>query len=137
MALGYTRQESRQELSRSSPGGKNQSHTVCSWPWSAEIRQHGTTAISSGRWGAVRRTAAALAYLAGLEGIPWRGGCRWNPSSTGEGPSELAVERDVSESGSLYAPWCVEGYGELVLSTASLMERTRPYQLPIELRAEL
>ena len=81
--------------------------------------------------------AAALAYLAGLEGIPWRGDCRWNPSATGEGPSELVVEREVSESGSLYAPWCVEGYGELVLSTASLMERTRPYQLPIELRAEL
>ena len=50
-----------------------------------------------------------------------------------DGPSELVVEREVSESGCLYVPWCVDGYGELVLSTASLMERTRPYHLPVEL----
>lgn len=77
--------------------------------------------------------AAALGYLAGLEGIPWRGGCHWLPAATADGPGELVLERDCNESGCLHVPWCVDGYGEVVLSTACLMERTRPYHLPVEL----
>ena len=70
--------------------------------------------------------AIACAYLAGIEGIPWRG--RSLRTDTG-----LDVVREESESSYFHIPWKVDGYGEIVLSTTSLMERERPYYLPIEL----
>ena len=45
----------------------------------------------------------------------------------------LRLERDSHESGNVYIPWQVEGHGELLLSTATLMERDRPYHLAVEL----
>ena len=65
-------------------------------------------------------------YVAGAEEIPWSTRTRW------QGP-ELVVERSNSESGSLYVPWQVDGQGASFLSTATLMERTVPYQLEVEL----
>ena len=65
-------------------------------------------------------------YVAGAEEIPWPTRCRWQ----GE---ELVVERTNSESGSVYAPWIVDGQGECFLSSATLMERERPYVLEVEL----
>ena len=46
---------------------------------------------------------------------------------------ELIVVREIRESGNLYVPWPVVGQGELILCTASLMERKQPYHLPVEL----
>jgi hypothetical protein len=66
------------------------------------------------------------AYLAGIDGIPWysRNLCHQR---------QLILERPVRESGNLFIPWAVEGYGEVMLSTASLMECEKAYHLPIEL----
>jgi hypothetical protein len=70
--------------------------------------------------------AAEQAYLASADGIPWE--CH----ATHEGDG-LAIERDTRESGYLYFPWKVAGRGLVQLSSGSLMERTKPYNLPIEL----
>ncbi|MBP85845.1 MAG: hypothetical protein CMJ64_03870 [Planctomycetaceae bacterium] len=75
--------------------------------------------------------AFANAYLAGMEGIPWRSTNRRTPSENGM--SEYVLERSIGESGNLYIPWRIEGHGELMLSTASLMERDSPYHLSLEL----
>ena len=69
---------------------------------------------------------ASRAYITGLDEIPW-------PSRIVSTDDGLIVDRPPGESGSLYVPWIVEGYGETTLSTASLMERTQPYLLEVEL----
>ncbi len=65
-------------------------------------------------------------YFAGLDQVPW-------PVRVRRTPVGLSIERDGSESGNLRVPWAVEGRGELMLGTASLMERAAPYQLEVEL----
>ena len=70
--------------------------------------------------------AVDLAYMSGFDGVPWPSRNEWTNG-------ELIIERPEDESGSLHVPWHVEGRGELVLSTASVMERDRPYHLPLEL----
>jgi hypothetical protein len=70
--------------------------------------------------------AAEQAYLAGAEGIPWE--CKSTLSGT-----SLTIERDTRESGYLYFPWNVPGRGLVMLSSGSLMERPKPYHLPVEL----
>src|SRR5688572_20560722 len=76
--------------------------------------------------------AVERAYLAGMEGIPWRSRNSWAspPSSS---PREFVIERATGDSGNLYIPWKLPGGGEMVLSTACLMERPDPYHLPLEL----
>ena len=74
----------------------------------------------------VPKDALDRAYMAGMEFIPWQCRNRWIDD-------EIVVERDIDESGNLYIPWQVEGHGELVLSTTSLMERDDPYHLTVEL----
>lgn len=70
--------------------------------------------------------AAERAYISGMEEIPWRSRAHW----TDQG---LVVERAESDSGNLFIPYRVAGHGELMLSTASLMEREQPYHLQVEL----
>jgi hypothetical protein len=77
--------------------------------------------------------AVERAYLAGIEGIPWRSRNWWSSADEDVGPGEFVLQRDMNESGNLYIPWCVAGRGEVVLSTGSLMERDKPYRLPLEL----
>jgi hypothetical protein len=57
-------------------------------------------------------------------------------------PTRLAVEvrdglvtchRDGSESGRLFVPWPVDGYGTPIVGTATLVERPEPYRLAVEL----
>jgi hypothetical protein len=45
----------------------------------------------------------------------------------------LRARRELEESGYLLAPWPVEGVGQVMVSTATLMERDPPYDLVIEL----
>src|ERR1051325_1514600 len=45
----------------------------------------------------------------------------------------LTVSRSIQESGNLQTPWRIEGVGQLMSSTATLMERSAPYQLSVEL----
>jgi hypothetical protein len=70
--------------------------------------------------------AAEQAYLAGPEGIPWE--CRVLLAG-----NALIVDRDTRESGYLYFPWNVAGRGIVMVCSGSLMERQKPYQLPVEL----
>ncbi|REJ65083.1 MAG: hypothetical protein DWQ31_19520 [Planctomycetota bacterium] len=66
------------------------------------------------------------AYLTGLDEVPWACHLRMNGG-------ELHVERRVDDSGCFHIPWSVNGYGETTLTTATLMERDRPYILEVEL----
>ena len=75
--------------------------------------------------------AFASAYLAGMEGIPWASTNRREP--TENAAEEYVLERNIGESGNLFIPWRVDGHGELMLSTASLMEREGTYHLSLEL----
>src|SRR6478609_3586533 len=70
--------------------------------------------------------AAEWAYLASADGVPWE--CRVTLAEEG-----VVIERDTRESGYLYFPWKVAGRGLVQLSSGSLMERPRAYNLPIEL----
>jgi hypothetical protein len=70
--------------------------------------------------------APQRAYFAGAEGVPWE--CR---NSYHDGL--LSLDRDVRDSGNLHFPWTIPEHGEWMISTASLMERVRPYNLPVEL----
>ena len=76
--------------------------------------------------GRVNDEAVERAYMAGVDGIPWACNTIWDEDC-------LVLSREVDESGNFYIPWTVTGYGELMLSTGSLMERARPYRLPVEL----
>lgn len=70
--------------------------------------------------------AAEQAYLASGDGIPWE--CRVVLAD-----DDLSVERDTRESGYFYFPWKVAGRGLMQVYTGSLMERSKPYNLPLEL----
>ncbi|NOZ41112.1 MAG: hypothetical protein GXP24_12935 [Planctomycetes bacterium] len=65
-------------------------------------------------------------YVAGMEEIPWLTRVAWADDL-------LVVERSVNDSGNVYVPWKIDGHGTRVLSSATLMERERPYQLEVEL----
>jgi hypothetical protein len=66
------------------------------------------------------------AYLSGFDRIPWQVHVRRTDG-------ELVLERSASDSGTLHIPWRVPGFGPVVLSTATLMERQDAYYLPLEL----
>ncbi len=70
--------------------------------------------------------AAQRAYVAGPDLVPWSG----TASIDGD---ELLIEREASESGNVYVPWQVDGRGQLFLATSTLMERSEPYVLAVEL----
>ena len=69
---------------------------------------------------------AEQAYLSGIDRATW-------PVRTGIEGGELILQRTVSDSANLHAPWPVEGYGTLNLISGSLIERDEPYLLPLEL----
>jgi hypothetical protein len=70
--------------------------------------------------------AAEHVYLASGDGIPWE--CRVSLSD-----DTLTVDRDTRESGFLYFPWKVAGRGLMQVYSGCLMERNKPYNLPLEL----
>src|SRR5689334_6602810 len=45
----------------------------------------------------------------------------------------LDIQRGGDDSGRVIAPWSVENAGQLMVSTATLIERPAPYQLAVEL----
>jgi hypothetical protein len=47
--------------------------------------------------------------------------------------NQLAVERQIDESGYLITPWNVPGVGRFITTTGTLIERDEPYFLPLEL----
>jgi hypothetical protein len=70
--------------------------------------------------------AANRAYLAGMDETPWLSRTQWTENG-------LVVQRGENDSGNFFIPALVAGHGELMLSTASLMERGEPYHLDVEL----
>ncbi len=70
--------------------------------------------------------ALARIYMAGVEAIPWRSRAYWQDDL-------LVIARDEDESGNVCVPWPCENPRELMLSTASLMQRDKPYLLELEL----
>jgi hypothetical protein len=66
------------------------------------------------------------AWVAGADEVPW-------PTHAQVQLDRLVVERQVGESGSLVAPWSIEGAGRLLSTTTTLMERPYPYDLLVEL----
>ncbi len=74
----------------------------------------------------VAQDAVDRAYMTGLEEVPWQSRTEW----TDEG---LTIRRNENDSGNFHIPWVVSGHGELMLTTASLMQRDKTYHLPVEL----
>ncbi len=57
----------------------------------------------------------------------------WPTEIQVEGDRLTVLRRDVDESGCLLVPWPIEGTGLVMGSTATLMERSPPYLLTVEL----
>jgi hypothetical protein len=62
----------------------------------------------------------------GQDGMPY-------PSDATTEAGRLSVTRKVDESGCLQIPWLVDQVGQLMISSATLMERPNPYPLLVEL----
>jgi hypothetical protein len=80
-----------------------------------------TTPASTTRVAELRR-----AYITGLDRTPSR-------LSTEIRNGVLTCYRDTSESGRLFVPWPVPGFGTPVVGTATLAERAETYNLAVEL----
>ena len=70
--------------------------------------------------------SAARAYLTGPDSLPW-------PSHARLEPGMLVVERTGTDSVKLNMPWWIEDHGDVVLTTGSLIQRDKPFQLAVEL----
>lgn len=70
--------------------------------------------------------AVQQTYLTGLDPIP--SFCRARIVN-----GELVVEREGFESVKVNVPWKIDGRGEVLMTTATLGQRDRPYLLPLEL----
>lgn len=66
------------------------------------------------------------AWIASPDHFPW-------PTGVQVEGNHLLLERKVNESGYVVAPWQVDGLGQLMTATATLMERPTPYRLLVEL----
>ncbi len=66
------------------------------------------------------------AYVTGLDRTPGR-------SSVEIKPGVMAVHRESPESGRLFVPWPIAGFGEPIVGTATLAERAVVYDLAVEL----
>jgi len=76
-------------------------------------------------WTLERRQASAI-HTVGIDGIPW-------PCKVSTDQDILTVRRNRNESGKTYIPWLFETRGELLISTATLLEQASPYPLLTEL----
>jgi hypothetical protein len=75
---------------------------------------------------ASRQADLRKAYVTGLDRTPGR-------ISVELRHGLMACHRDTSESGRLFVPWHVEGFGTPIVGTATLAERAEPYDLAVEL----
>src|SRR3954470_15389610 len=66
------------------------------------------------------------AYLTGLDRTPSRLNLEFRPGL-------MICHRESNESGRLFTPWPVEGFGTPIVGTATLAERLEPYNLAVEL----
>jgi len=75
---------------------------------------------------ASRQAELRKAYVTGLDRTPSRLSVEFRHGV-------MVCQRESSESGRLFVPWPVEGYGTPVVGTATLAERPAPYNLAVEL----
>src|SRR3979490_1623111 len=75
---------------------------------------------------ASRLSELRKAYFAGLDRTPSRLGIEFRHGL-------MICHRDNNESGRLFIPWPVEGFGPPIVGTATLAERPEPYCLAVEL----
>jgi hypothetical protein len=66
------------------------------------------------------------AYITGLDRTPARLGVEFRNGL-------MTCMRDTTESGRLFIPWPIAGYGTPIVGTATLAERATPYVLAVEL----
>ncbi len=66
------------------------------------------------------------AYITGLDRTPGRLNIEFRNG-------QMACFRETSESGRLFVPWSIAGYGTPIVGTATLAERSTPYTLALEL----
>ncbi len=66
------------------------------------------------------------AYITGLDRTPGRLSVEFRNGL-------MTCFRETSESGRLFVPWSIAGYGTPIVGTATLAERTSPYSLALEL----
>jgi hypothetical protein len=66
------------------------------------------------------------AYITGLDRTPGRLSVEFRDGMMG-------CFRETSESGRLFVPWPIEGYGTPIVGTATLAENSTPYVLALEL----
>lgn len=66
------------------------------------------------------------AYLTGSERVAWR-------VETSADSGILSLYRATPESANLHLPWSIEGHGVVTVSSGCLMERPKPYLVPLEL----
>lgn len=69
---------------------------------------------------------ADRAYIIGHDRVPWPSRSRWDGKM-------LAIERPADDSGNFHIPWQIDSIGELIVGTATLREREKPYLLEVEL----
>jgi hypothetical protein len=62
----------------------------------------------------------------GPDNMPWPSGLQFTPG-------QMGVSRVVDESGFLVVPWPIDGRGLMMGTSATLIERPRPYNLLVEL----
>src|SRR4051812_18199015 len=65
-------------------------------------------------------------YMCGQEELPWFGRAYFSGD-------QLVVERNEDDSGRVFVPWRIGQSGPVLIGTATLMERERPYILEVEL----
>ena len=65
-------------------------------------------------------------HVCGGDDIPWFSRAYFS----GE---QLIIERNEDDSGRVFVPWQIGDSSPLLISTATLMQRDRPYLLPLEL----
>src|SRR5262249_46519514 len=75
---------------------------------------------------ALRGADLRKAYITGLDRTPSRIGIELRNGV-------LSCVRDSMESGRLFVPWPISGYGTPIVGTATLAERPAPYVLAVEL----
>ncbi len=72
------------------------------------------------------RELERICMTGGPDNMPW-------PAELHFSAGQLHVRRSVDESGYLIVPWTIDGRGQLMSASATLIERPRPYNLLVEL----
>src|ERR1700680_4665121 len=69
----------------------------------------------------------------GPDNMPWPTELQFTAGTGAAAPPLLTGSRAVDESGYLVVPWTIDGRSQMMGSSATLIERARPYNLLVEL----